>query len=105
MDLDEHEEYLRLTALKAKRARRRELEARMEVGHLKAWFHAQDWPEPTSLDMFRRLMRAYRHSCHAPCCAAQHWERRHATKSERRRARMALRKRIQPYFDRTQPLS
>lgn len=87
-------DYLTLLHDKGKRSRRRELEAVRESGHLLKWYAAQDlhlnYVSTRETGLFRQFMRAYRHSCHAACCACDAYVKRHERRRDRHRVRVEL---------------
>lgn len=93
-DLDA--DYLRLLSDKGKRSRRRELEAVREPSHLLKYFEAQqlhlNYVSTREVGLFRQFMRAYRHSCHAACCAVDAYMKRNERRQDRHRIRQELRK-------------
>lgn len=92
MDPEEYADHLHLLAAKARRARRRE-HANFDPRRLHAFYDAQGWPEPSTLDMFRQVIKAYRHSCHAGCCTWPRYVKRMDRRQDRHQAKMALAKR------------
>jgi hypothetical protein len=90
MDDIDDSDYLYLVHKKAKRSRRRELEASREPGHLRKWFAAQDNPsisDEQGNDVFRQLLRSHRHSCHAACCAIERYVKRYDRRKDRHEAK------------------
>lgn len=72
-------------AEKGHRSRRRELESRLETGHLqarRAW--DEDWPDKVwdtlTGSEWRREVRTWRNSCHCELCR---WERAHKRRDRR----------------------
>jgi len=89
MNEEEFEEWDYVLHQKGRRARRRELDAALEPGHLRAWYDKQGWPRPDT-STFRQLQRAYRHSCHAGCCAWASYVKRADRRQDRHQVRMSL---------------
>lgn len=91
--MDEHDDYDTLIRDKGRRARRRELEATREPGHLHKWFERQGWPEwydGQHDDVWRQIMRSFKHSCHSACCAIDQYFKRHDNRVSRQKMRQEL---------------
>lgn len=97
MDREDIDTWTELATNKGRRARRRELEAVRESGHLRRWLADRNLylndVSGRETGLFRQFMRAYRHSCHAACCAVEKYEKHRTARRARYAARQELRKR------------
>lgn len=74
-----------------KRIKRRQHDALLDNGHLRAHYAHQNWPHPDA-QTYNQLIRAYRHSCHAGCCRWSYYVKRADRRQDRHQVRMMLAK-------------
>lgn len=95
--LDEMETLKHEVQRKAKRSRRREMESRLEPGHLRFWYAKQDYADVflygvSGLGLYKQVIRSMRHSCHSMCCVSETAIKHERKRRERYRSRLELRR-------------